>query len=138
MCKVTREKKKERAILYMKELGLFKPCIKNFEKYDEVQMSEPWGGLYEFSDNEELNKAIKEFEEEYDSLVYHVIHANVCGMDMYSFLCVSDYEEDWELDIPGIRDGYVFTYTWNKDIPEFSEYGSIGYKEFIGGLIRTA
>ena len=85
MCKISREKKKERAILYMKELGLFKPCIKNFEKYDEVQMSEPWGGLYEFSDNEELNKAIKEFEEEYDSLVYHVIHAVVCGISVLAF-----------------------------------------------------
>ena len=135
---ITREKKKERAIIYMKELGLFTPCIKAFEKHDEVQVSEPWGGLYEFHDNEELNKAIKEFETKYNSLVYHVIHANVCGMEMYSFLCISDYEEDWEFDIENIRDGYVFTYTWNKDVPEFSEYGSIVYENVFGGLVRTA
>lgn len=136
--KISREKKKERAIVYMKELGLFPPCIKAFEKRDEVQVSEPWGGLYEFHDNEELSKAIKEFEEEFNSLVYHVVHAHVYGMEMYSFLCVSDYEEDWEYDIYRIRDGLVFTYTWNKDVPEFSEYGSIAYMSMFGGLVRTA
>ena len=136
--KISREKKKERAITYMKELGLFKPCIRAFEKHDEVQVSEPWGGLYEFHNNEELNSAIKEFEEKFNSLVYHVIHAYVYGMEMYSFLCVSDYEEDWEYDIPGIREGIVFTYTWNKDVPEFSEHGSIPYRPLFGGLVRTA
>ena len=135
---ITRERKKERALLYMKELGLFTPCIKAFEKHDEVQVSDINGGLYEFHDDIELNKAIKEFETEYNSLVYHVIHSYVYGMEMYSFLCISDYEEDWELDIPNIRSGYVFTYTWNKDVPEFSEYGSIVYKQWLGGIVRVA
>lgn len=135
---ISREKKKERALLYMKELGLFTPCIKAFDKHDEVQVSEPWGGLYEIYDNEELVSAIKEFEERYNSLVYHVIHANVYGMEMYSFLCISDYEEDWYFDIPNIHDGLVFTYTWNKDVPMFSEYGSIGYRTMFGGLVRVS
>ena len=135
--RISREKKKERAILYMKELGLLSPCIRAFEKNDEVQMSDIFG-LDEIHNNEELKNAIKEFEEEYDSLVYHVVHAYIYGMDMYSFLCVSDYEEDWELDIPGIKHGYVFTYTWNKDVPEFSEYGSIGYRHNFGSLVRAS
>ena len=67
MCKTTRETKKLEAIKRMEMLGLFKPCIKAFNKYDEVQLTEPTGGLYEFSDNEELNAKIKEFEEEYEA-----------------------------------------------------------------------
>ena len=55
MCKVIKEKKKKEAIKRMAKLGMFKPCIKAFEKYDELQLTEPTGILYEFSDNEELN-----------------------------------------------------------------------------------
>ena len=93
--KISREKKKEEAIKRMKMLGLFTPCIKNFEKYDEVQLSEMTGGLYEFSCEEELNAKIKEVEEEYNLLVYHVVHTYTNFGEMYNFLCVTDYEEEW-------------------------------------------
>ena len=137
MCKVTREKKKEEAIKRMKVLGLFKPCIKAFEKYDELQLTEPTGGLYEFGDNAELNAKIKEFEEEYNALVYHVIHTYTQFGELYNFLYVNDCEEEWEMDNTDIVDGYVVAYVWNKSDDFLSEIGSIVVREIIGGLVRV-
>jgi hypothetical protein len=137
MCKVSRENKKVEAIKRMEMLGLFKPCIKAFERHDEVQLTEPNGGLYEFSDDEELNAKIKEFEEQYNALVYHVIHTYTQFGELYSFLFISDYEEEWEMDIADVKDGYVIDYVWNKSDDWMSEMGSIVVRELFGGLVRV-
>ena len=138
MCKVLKENKKKEAIKRMEELGLFKPCIRVFIKYDEVQLSEPTGGLYEFSDEEELNEKIREFEEEYSALVYHVIHTYTEFGELYSFLYVSDDEEEWILDHADINAGYTMAYVWNKTDDWMSELGGIEVQERFGGLVRTA
>lgn len=137
MCKVSRENKKAEAIKRMKILGLFKPCIRAFEKYDEVQLTEPNGGLYEFGDNEELNAKIKEFEEEYNALVYHVIHTYTQFGELYNFLYVSDYEEEWEYDNDDVQVGYAVAYVWNKSDDWMSEIGGIAVRELFGGLVRV-
>lgn len=142
MCKVSRENKKQEAIKRMEMLGLFKPCIKAFAKYDEVQLSEPTGGLYEFGDDEELNEKVKEFEAEHEALVYHVIHTPLridgIPMDMYNFLYISEYPEEWEMDMDDIKDGYAMAYVWNKSDDWMSEFGSIAVQERFGGLVRVA
>lgn len=142
MCKVSKEIKKQEAIKRMQALGLFKPCIKAFAKYDEVQLSEPTGGLYEFSDDEELNAKVKEFEAEHEALVYHVIHTPVridgIFMDMYNFLYISEYPEEYEMDMDDIKDGYVMAYVWNKSDDWLSEFGSIAVQERFGGLVRLS
>lgn len=135
---ITRENKKTEAINRMKALDLFDPCIKAFKNRDEVQLSEMTGGLYEFSRDEELNAKIKEFEEEYNALVYHVIHTYTNFGEMYSFLYVSDYKEEWEMDNEDIQDNYAMSYVWNKDYPDFSEFGSIGIRQKFGGLVRVS
>lgn len=137
---VSREIKKVEAINRMKELGLFAPCIKAFKSRDEVQLSEQTGGLYEFSADRELTAKVQEFERKNNALVYHVIHTlmRLDGgvMDMYSFLYVSDYQEEWEMDQNDIKEGYALVYVWNKTIDYFSEFGSIAVKEKFGGLVR--
>lgn len=137
---ISKEIKKAEAINRMKALGLFAPCIKAFKDRNEVQLSEPTGGLYEFSADKELTAKVAEFEEKNNALVYHVIHApiRIDGnfMDMYSFLYVSDYEEEFEMDNDDIKEGYVFTYTWNKTFDYFSEFGSIAVKTMFGGIVR--
>ena len=138
--KITMETKKTEAIKRMKELKLFAPCIKAFDKRNELQLTEPNGGLYEFSNDAELTAKVREFETEYNALVYHVIHSplSVCGefMDMYNFLYVSDYSEEWEMDNEDIKANYTMVYVWNKTIPEFSEFGSIAVAQRFGGLVR--
>lgn len=138
--KVSREIKKVEAINRMKELRLFAPCIKAFKNRDEVQLSELTGGLYKFSSNKELTAKVQEFERKNNALVYHVIHTPMRldgeAMDMYNFLYVSDYQEEWEVDNADIKEGYVFAYVWNKTIDYFSEFGSIAVKGMFGGLVR--
>lgn len=137
---VSKEIKKVEAINRMKELGLFAPCIKAFKSRDEVQLSEQTGGLYEFSADRELTAKVQEFERKNNALVYHVIHTlmRLDGevMDMYNFLYVSDYQEEWEMDQNDIKEGYALVYVWNKTIDYFSEFGSIAVKEKFGGLVR--
>lgn len=133
---VSREIKKEEAIKRMKALGLFAPCINAFKDRDEVQLTEPTGGLYEFSSNEELTTKVKEFEKDYNALVYHVIHTPTIEMDMYNFLYVSEHSNEWKMDNDGIDDGYVFAYVWNKTVDYFSEFGSIAVQGKFGGLVR--
>ena len=129
--------KKAEAINRMKALDLFAPCIKAFEKRDEVQLSEPTGGLYEFGGNEELTAKVKEFETEYNALVYHVIHTFTQFGELYNFLYVSDYESEWEMDNEDIKDNYVICYVWNKDDDWCSEFGTIAVRQKFGGLVRV-
>ena len=58
-------------------------------------------------------------------------------MDAYLF--VSDYkDEEWEMDREDLKKGVVLSYVYNYDVPEFSEFGSIGIEPTIAaGLKRT-
>ena len=134
---VSRENKKIEAINRMKGFELFAPCIKAFKDRNEVQLSEITGGLYEFSGNEELTTKVKEFEQEYNALVYHVIHTYTQFGELYNFLYVSDYEEEWEMDQDDIKDNYVRCYVWNKDDDICSEFGTIAVRQLFGGLVRV-
>lgn len=139
---VLREEKKQEAIRRMQKFGLFGPCINAFKNHDEVQLTEPTGGLYEFHQDEVLNNKIAKFEEEQDALVYHVIHSYTEFGELYAFLFVSDNkEEEWEGDFDDISrhgESVVFSYVWNKSEDLFSEFGSIVIRQLFGGLVRIA
>ena len=139
--KVSREEKKLEAIKRMRALKLFAPCVKAFKNDDEVQLTEPFGGLYEFGGDDVLNGYIKDFETEYNALVYHVIHSmfNVDGdvWEMYNLLYVSDHKDEWEMDHEDIEQGYVMAYVINNTIPDYSEFGTIVVGNRIGGLVRV-
>ena len=134
---ISRELKKEEALKRMVELDLFEPCIRAFKNRDEVQLSEMTGGLYEFSGETELVEQVREFEERYNALVYHVIHTFTEFGELYNFLYVSDHEEEWEMEWEDLQDNYVFSYVWNKTDEWCSEFGTIAVRQKFGGLIRT-
>lgn len=129
---------KEVAISAMKSLDIYKPYIKKFEKDDTVTLFEGFGGYYIDEDNEpELLKKIREFEAETGSLVYAVTHNIFEFGECYSFLCVSKYEEEWEMTLEEIKDHYAFCYVWNKTDEWCSEFGTIAVKSFGGGIARV-
>ena len=135
---VSMEIKKAEAINRMKMLDLYTDYIKAFKDNGEIFMSEMTGGVYEFEANTELCNKVKEFEAEHNALVYHVIHTLTQFGELYNFLYVSDYDEEYELDNADIKAGYALAYVWNKDDEWCSEFGSIGVKGVFGGIIRTA
>ena len=135
---VSRENKKAEAINRMRVLDLYNPYIKAFKDKDEIFMSEMTGGVYEFSSNSKLCDKVREFEAEHNALVYHVIRTVTEFGELYSFLFVSDYEEEWEMDNADIADGYALAYVWNTTDEWCSEFGSVGVRGKFGGIIRTA
>lgn len=135
---VSMEIKKTEAIKRMKMLDLYTPYIKAFEKKDEIFLSEMTGGVYEITGEDELKAKIKEFEAEYNTLVYHVIHTPTSFGELYSFLYISDYEEEWDMDNEDLADGYAMSYVWNKTDEWCSEFGTIGVQGKFGGIVRVA
>lgn len=137
---MTHEQAKTIAIERMKVLQLFEPCIEAFEKRDEVQMSEPTGGLYEISGEERLLRIIEKFEQKYNALVYNVIHTYTEFGELYNLLYVGLEEDEYELDatMKDLQDGYVFVWCENLDTDWCSEFGTIGVRNRFGGLVRMS
>lgn len=131
---------KEVAIQCLKELDIYKPYVRKFEKDGTVTLFEKFGGYYINEHQEpELLKKIREFEKETGSLVYAVTREIFEFGECYSFLCISKYEEDWDYSVETTPYGsYVWSYVWNKDVEYCSEYGTIQVKSFGGGIARIA
>lgn len=129
-------KQKQEAMERMKQLRLYPNIIKEFAKEDIVNLSEHGGMLYWL--NADQKKIVREFEEKYNAVVYHVIHNNTEFGELYSLLYVSEYEKEWEDDKSDLTDGCPIAYVKNIDDDICSEFGSIGIRMQFGGLVRTA
>jgi hypothetical protein len=130
---------KEVAIKCLQELGVYKPYINKFKKDGTVTLFERFGGYYIDEDQEpELLKKIREFEAETGSLVYAVTHEFFMFGECYSFLIISKYDEEWEMTLEEVKDGYAFAYVWNKSDEMCSEFGTIFVKSFGGGIARAS
>ena len=130
------EKLKEEAVKRMELLKMSRQCINAFKR-GEIWESEGIGALYE-CDNTEKD-IIKEFEEENaDCLVYHMIHNRFDFGECYTMLYVSSDENEWEQDRIDIMQGYPLAYVKNIDDEYCSEFGCVGIKPNIGGLVRVS
>lgn len=132
----TKIERKEKAIELMKKLDIYKPYIKGFKENDEVCFFEGFGGFWAWQD-EELQSKIKEIEEKYNCTVYAVTHEYTEFGELYDFLIVTDYKEEWdELLLKFGTKHHAFSYVWNKDDDSFSEFGTILIQSFGGGIKR--
>ena len=102
-----RDKQKLEALKRMKLLNLHPTVIDEFMQQDKLNLSEFGGFLYWLDESQQ--RVVEDFERKYNALVYHVIHSFTEFGELLTFLYVSDY-------------------------PEF---GSVGIRPNIGGLIRT-
>ena len=120
--------------------------LRDFKYKQKVNYSERtrFAGILYWVDNEErFVKAIKEFEESHDALVYAVTHENLEFGECLTLLYVSKYKEEWEGDkkdlsskVNGVM--YPYAYVLNLTHPEYSEGGSVGLVTRGGGLIRVS
>lgn len=134
---VSFETKKSEAIARMKLWGIHTPIIRQFVEDGQVSESAPpLGACYWL--NDEQSARVKAFEGLHQALVYHVIHSYTNIGELESYLYVSDYEEEWEMDRSDIKDGQQLAYVHNLSMPDCSEFGSIGVAlSPAAGLSRT-
>jgi primosomal protein N' len=89
-------------------------------------------------ESETIISLVEDFEAEYDALVYLVVRSYTEMGVLDSYFYVSDHKEEWDMDYDDLSDGYAMVYVYNQDEPAFSEFGSIGWREAGGGIVRTA
>ena len=134
----TKEQRKEKAIELMNRLDIYKPYITGFKKSDRVCFYENFGGFWVYQEPE-IEAKMKEIENRYDCTVYAITHEYTEFGELYDFLIVTDYTEEWENLVNREGNGfYAFAYVWNKDDEWCSEFGTIGLKNFGGGIKRIA
>ena len=101
----TRTVQREEAMRRLKALRLHENVVRDFAS-GKLNLSEravfpgnrkkPFGILYWL--NEDEKRAVKEFEAEYEAVVYHVMKYNTEFGTQYAMLYVSKHEEEWEMD----------------------------------------
>ena len=124
---VSIEEKKEEAIKRMKEIGIFKPTIRQFKDEGLVSISKPPFGAFYWAEGDDLER-IKNFEKENNALVYVVIRSFTNFGILDSYLFISDYrDEEWETDREDLKENRQLAYVYNHSNPYFSEFGSIGF-----------
>ena len=133
----SRDKMRDEAVSRMRELGVYKETIRQFERDGLVSISEPPFGAFYWAEGDDL-KRIQEFEKSTGGLVYTVVRSFTEMGRVDSFLFVEGVDSDWKYDHEDIKQGQVFAYVYNHDAPWCSEYGAIGVRRTIaGGLERT-
>lgn len=132
---MTRELQVKEALERMVMLNLSRQCINAF-KQGKVWESEGPGSLYEVNETEQ--SYIDKFEEKYNAVVYHMIHNKFEFGECYAMLYVSKDKVEWQEDRYDIEDHTPMVYVYNVDEPMFSEFGCIGIRPSIGGLVRVS
>lgn len=130
---------KEIAISCLEKLDIYKPYIRKFKSKASMPcFFENFGGFWADQETELWNK-IKEVEQETGCLVYAITHEHFQGLgETWSMLCISqnpDTASDFIMNA-GIGKFYVYSYVWNKDWPDCSEFGDIVVQSFGGGIKR--
>ena len=130
---------KEIAIQCLEKLNIYRPYIKRFQsKAGTPCFFENFAGFYADQEPKLYNK-IKEVEDEFSCLVYAITHEITDFGECWSMLCVpkdSDGISDC-LDEYRKNTFYAFSYVWNTQNEEFSEFGDIVVKSFGGGIKRV-
>ena len=102
--------KKEKAIEIMKKMDIYKPYFKGFKENDQVCFFEMFGGFW-IDQEPELYAKMKAIEEEHNCKVYAVTHEYTEFGELYDFLIVTDYPEEW--DIISISSRYLSRFVYS-------------------------
>lgn len=130
--------KKKKAIELMKKMDIYKPYIRGFEESNKICFFEQYGG-YWAEQEPALYEKIKEFEKEYDCIVYAVTHELTEVGELFDFLIVTDNPDEWDDIVYSEGNRHmVYAYVWNKTDDFCSEFGSITIQSFGGGIKRIA
>ena len=97
----------------MNMLGMFEPAVFDFKECSRIYASEEPGFIYSLT---------------------------TVGFNTLALLIVSKYEEEWRMDREELEVGRTMAYVFNLDVPEYSEYGTIGVENHFAStnFVRRA
>ena len=138
-----KERQKQEAIKRMQMLKLMGEVINDFKKENKLYYSERQNQifnavLYWVDNHEEWSNMIKEFEKKWGFMVYHCQLTHTYDGDIISLLYITKDEDEWEQDRQDIKDGVVYAKCVNLDDDFCSDYGYIGIKPSMGGIVRIS
>lgn len=132
----TLQEKKDKAIEIMHTLDIYKPYIQGFKQADKVCFFEGFGSFWVYQEPE-IEAKMRELEEKYNCKVYAITHEFTDFGELYDFLIVTNYPEEWEDSVYSYGNKHtVCAYVWNKSDDMCSEFGSITVQSFGGGIRR--
>lgn len=134
MPNISKELMKQEAIERLKFIKAHQTIIDRFED-DELMVTVAINTLFALTPEEK--EFVREFEEETGSLVFHVIKTKTTFGTLYSFLNVSPYEEDWEVERETLAEMYPLVYVRNAEDKMLSDFGTIGIEVHNGCILRT-
>lgn len=130
--------KKEKALELLKEMDIYTPYVKGFEEKDQVCFFERFSGYWVYQEPE-IEAKMKELEKQYKCVVYAITHEYTDFGELYTFLLVTNYPEEWSrLMISEGNKHTAFAYVWNKTDDWCSEFGSVTVVSLGGGITRIA
>ena len=131
---LTLEEQKEEAIRRLRMLFKDNTIPDAFAKSGTVYLCDHPDGNPIPIPSEKMDE-IRLLENKHGLLVYLVI----ADSWSCSYLYISKYKEEWELDVNDLGEGYPIAYVENIGDPECSEFGSIRIAQSShGGFIRLA
>lgn len=135
----TKQEQKEKAIELLQTLDIYKPYINGFKsEAQKVCFYENFSGFWAYQEPFIADK-IKEIETKHNCTIYAITHEFTEFGELYDFLVVPQYKEDWDYILQKANKGYyAFAYVWNTTDDFSSEFGDIGVISFGGGIKRVA
>ena len=128
---------KQEAVKRMELLGLPSNVRQAFRKAREVHI---WDDEYmELSPLVKMDKDIvSEFEHTHRCVVYYAMRTRTNFGELISYLFVSPYKEEWNIEVDDLKHNRAVSYVYNMETPEFSELGYIEFEpSYNGNLKRT-
>lgn len=130
---------KDVAAWALRELNVSTPYVLDFEQNDRVYLFY-YDDVQYIAPGSELADKIRLIETTRHLKVYAVTHDFLLPIgEMYSFLCISKFEEDWDkmVSLVGENTFRVYAYVHNVIAPECSESGYIILRSEHGKLVRV-
>lgn len=132
-----REKQQAEAIKRLKLLNIDPAVFSKFEESGEVYTCSCVTG--EPRPTEDFVKTtIRQLEQQYGFLVYLNVRSETYFGTIDNLFFVGKYDEEWEMEITDLEDGYALVYAQNWSYPENSEMGSIAFRRTDNsGILRA-
>ena len=141
-------KKSEMIAEAVERLKLLKICEKDIRSYEDSQkipcyfVNHEERKLWKKSLTQEQKDVIADLEKDGSLLVYYAIidtgmWPDGSTFERWSFLAVSKYKSDWDIDKEGIET-MVPAYVYNCEVPHYSEYCFMPLKKMGGVLINIS